>query len=126
MSRIEFQRWERRVRPAALYGLICFPFVWVFGVVANVNDSVGAWMRVSPVTWLIHAWEVTVVISLTVTFFVAMGSVVQDKRLGSRSRTVWGGVLLTTTLIGGALFVVSRWRQKHRASPPPRPASTGG
>src|SRR5688572_4667227 len=116
MSAAGWARWERRVRPAALYGIVCFPFLWLLGVVGNVNGAVSAWMHAPPVWTLVIAWGVTVVVSLIATLPVAILCLANDERMSARRRAAWAVVLFFTTLVGGALFVLSRWVRERKAA----------
>src|SRR5687768_13410633 len=114
MSAAGYARWERRVRPAALYGIVCFPFLWVLGVAANTNDALGARLLSQPLSTVVTAWGVTVVGSLIVTMLVAILCLANDERMSARGRAAWAVVLFFTTLVGGALFVLSRWFREAR------------
>ncbi|HEV7590740.1 MAG TPA: hypothetical protein VGO40_21700 [Longimicrobium sp.] len=116
MSTYDYERWERRLRPAALYGLACFPFLWTLGIVANASPAVGAHVLLPPLSAIVTAWGITVVGSLTATLVVAVASLVHDRELSARSRAGWAAVLFFTTIVGGALFVLSRWRRERLAA----------
>jgi hypothetical protein len=108
------RRWERRVRPLALYGLACFPplvllSLW-HGVAAATHGE-----PLSPAAFaLANVWASTVVVSLLATLPPAIASLATDDALSSGRRTGWAVAFFFTGFVASATFVLLRWGRERR------------
>lgn len=107
------RRFERRVRPLALYGLACMPPLWTFSVVYSVRVGLGAQPMAPLLDALVSAWGITVVLSLLATLPAGFASLSSDTELTSGSRTRWAAVFLLTWFFGTAVFVLRRWHRER-------------
>jgi len=108
------RRWERWVRPLALYGLACFPLL----AVLSLWHSVAVALHGEPLPpagfALATAWSFTVVVSLLATLPPAIASLATDRELSSGRRAGWAVAFIFTGFVASALFVLLRWRRERR------------
>jgi hypothetical protein len=110
-----YRRFERRVRPLALYTLVCVPVLTIQSTVYDVRLQLGA-QPMPPILYtLVVAWSVTVFAALVVTAAAGVASLCYDSELTAERRAVWGVAFVFTGFFASALFVVLRWRRERRA-----------
>jgi hydrogenase/urease accessory protein HupE len=114
MSAERYRRWERWVRPLALYGLACFPPLVVLGLWHGVAAAMHG-EPLSPAAFaLANVWGFTVVVSLLATLPPAIASLATDDELSSGRRTGWAVAFFFTGFVASALFVLLRWGRERR------------
>ncbi|HET7461047.1 MAG TPA: hypothetical protein VFJ82_07355 [Longimicrobium sp.] len=106
--------WITAIRLLAVYGLVSFPVMWLLGVASSVSPAVRTWIDAPAHAVPLQVWGVSVVVTLLVTFGVAVRTVARDKEMSGGARAAWIVALVMANLAAGAVFVLARVRRPVR------------
>ena len=115
MREERYRRFERRVRPLALYAGVCVPLLWISSVVYDVRVELGAQPMPPALSTLTVIWACTVMGALLVTAGAGVLSLGTDPELAPERQAAWGVSFVFTGFFASAVFVVLRWRRERRA-----------
>jgi hypothetical protein len=112
------ERMERWVRPLAAYGLASAVPLWLLMINMIIHPGLVGWVNanVNAVVPVTRIWAATAVLSMFAALLAAVRILVHDPELEPRTRRRWAVVVAVTTLIGGSLFILWRWRTSRRAA----------
>lgn len=108
------RRFERRVRPLALYAAVCVPVLWISSTVYDIRVALGAQPMPPALSTLTVIWSCTVLGALLVTAGAGVLSVGTDSRLATQRQSAWSVAFVFTGFYASAVFVVLRWRRERR------------